>query len=152
MDKRSVAGMAAVILLLIVLTGLWAGIRPMIVVSGSMGRALPAGSLCFIDTSYGDIRQGEIITFDFGKGKVTHRVVGVLQEGYVTKGDANGVQDFAPIRRHQVYGKLSAYIPYVGYGIAFVQKYGLPIIVAGMVCFFIKKRVMRERGKRLWLT
>lgn len=151
MCKKRMAAAAALLLAAIMVFGLWQGIRPMIVVSGSMEPNLPVGSLCLIDTRYRDIRQGEIITFDFGKEKITHRVIGVLQEGYVTRGDANGVQDFAPVRRHQVYGKLAGHIPYVGYVIAVLQRYGPIGAAAGMGLYFVW-RLQKGRESSRWMA
>jgi signal peptidase len=69
-------GMAAVIA---VIAGAALGLRPVVVISGSMEPALPVGSMVFIRTvSAVDVHPGEIVTVrrhDGGTGLITHRVV-----------------------------------------------------------------------------
>ena len=75
---------------------LLAGIRPYVVLSGSMEPVIRTGSLCFVyrRADYEDICTGDIIAFHVQGGNlVTHRVIAVTEEGLETKGDANELSD-----------------------------------------------------------
>ena len=65
--------------------------RVLIVRSGSMTPVFYTGDLIII--SHNDptvtLSPGTIITFKVKGRIVTHRIVGVVEDGYITKGDAN---------------------------------------------------------------
>ena len=70
-----------------------AGIRPYIVMSGSMEPAILTGSLCFVNTNaeFADVREGDVIAFRSAMGTlVTHRAVAVTEDGVETCGDNTG--------------------------------------------------------------
>ena len=76
------------------------GIRPFIVLSGSMEPAIKTGSIVYINTnvySY-EIEKNDIIAFKLNNQTVTHRVVEVNKndETFITKGDANKEKDALP--------------------------------------------------------
>lgn len=73
---------------------------PLAVTSGSMEPRMPAQSLIFVkEVDPGDVRVGDIITFDppGSTGRVTHRVIARERSGsrwyFGTKGDANPAPD-----------------------------------------------------------
>jgi signal peptidase len=80
------------------------GVRPVVVISGSMEPTLPVGSLIFYRTvPAAEARPGDIVTVprqDGASGLITHRVVEATTEGEVTslrlKGDANETKDPLP--------------------------------------------------------
>ena len=82
------------------------GIRPYIVLSGSMEPAIHTGAVAFIDTRDRDCEPGEIVTYRLsgkdGDVFVTHRVEAVSGGVYITKGDANQVSDLSPVRQDQI--------------------------------------------------
>lgn len=95
------------------------GIRPYIVLSGSMEPVIHTGAVAFIDTRDRDCEPGEIVTYRLS-GKdggvfVTHRVEAVSGGVYITKGDANQVSDLSPVRQDQIVGKYRFQIPFAGY-------------------------------------
>ena len=59
-----------------------------VVLSGSMEPKLPVGSLVVADTERTNVKIGEIVTFQKSGRTVTHRVTGLKEHGYQTKGDA----------------------------------------------------------------
>lgn len=88
------------------------------ITSDSMMPRLHAGDVV-IAVSQGDapIAEGTIVVFeDPVKGDlVTHRIVGVNPDGtYVTKGDANGINDVTPVPPANIRGVGRWVIPYVG--------------------------------------
>ena len=99
----------------------WQGV---VVLSGSMEPALQTGGIAFVQPLKDPttIKTGEIITFtspDFGKSRVTHRVVEVVQgnEGlqFRTKGDANSIADPTLTPATKVIGTVKFDVPYLGY-------------------------------------
>ena len=61
------------------------------------------------------LTTGDIITFRTSdKIKVTHRIVGITKDGYITKGDNNPKNDDTPVPKSMIVGKLWFKIPYVG--------------------------------------
>jgi signal peptidase len=105
-----------------------AGYQMYIVLSGSMSPEFDTGSLAFVrETGPEEIVVGDIITFRTQSGSdslTTHRVVEVLREGelsFVTRGDANNVNDPYPVLADNVVGRVTGSIPYIGYLLNFVQ-------------------------------
>lgn len=91
------------------------GIMPYGIVSGSMEPEIPVGSLAFIDSRdrLPDIR--DIVAFKAGNQTVTHRVIAITPEGYVTKGDANEAEDPAVLEKGRVLGICKAHVPVLGF-------------------------------------
>ncbi len=114
--------------LIIVVGGIFIGLylfgfTPYVVLSGSMEPTIKTGSLCFINkhAKYETIKEKDIIAFKASGGTlVTHRVVSIDENGFVTKGDNNKNQDGVS-NRSQFVGKNVFWIPYVGYGIMLIQ-------------------------------
>ncbi len=124
--KYSLDAALAVILFFIALIFLLSllGIKPYIVLSGSMEPTIPVGSLCFVDTGadYARLEEGEIIAYETGSGLlVTHRVISITAEGIETGGDANAVSDGIVVTEENYYGKTRFWIPVAGYVLQWMQ-------------------------------
>ena len=113
---RKICGFLATILLIILfalavllIVPNLLGMKSFAVLSGSMEPKIPVGSIVFVDeVEPATIQTGDIITYNFsGNTMVTHRVVGVdiENQSIITKGDANEVEDGAPVAFAQVVGK-----------------------------------------------
>jgi signal peptidase I len=96
--------------------------RMLVVRSGSMAPVLNAGDLILISRPPEEILDpGTIITFRVGDKIVTHRIVQVTPEGYITQGDANSVTDgwvVAPqngLGSTYIVGVYRGRIPHLGY-------------------------------------
>lgn len=102
---------------LIVLVCYICGVRPYIVMSGSMEPSIRTGSLCLVDTKaeYDEIEVSDVIAFRQGAGMVTHRVIAITEDGMETKGDANECSDGITTTRVNFGGKTVVSIPYAGY-------------------------------------
>lgn len=59
------------------------------IMSGSMEPVLRTGGIVFTDTKERRPEIGDIVTYQVGETRVTHRVIRKEHKGYVTKGDAN---------------------------------------------------------------
>ena len=86
-----------------------------VILSGSMEPALSPGDVVFVSDS-ASVQVGDVITFDGGDTvPITHRIIGVEDGQYITKGDANENADGAPVPPANVLGRVVLTIPVVGY-------------------------------------
>lgn len=95
-------------------------------ISDSMRPVIEKGSLLFVREQE-EYRPGDIVAFYvLHEGQavcVTHRIVErTAEETYITKGDANDREDRMVIRKGQIAGIVTEYIPWFGYICFFVQK------------------------------
>jgi signal peptidase len=130
-----------------------------VVISGSMKPTFDAGSLVFVrEVDPRSIAVGDIITFkgaDGGPILTTHRVVKINdgeQLSFITRGDANNVNDPNPVPAENVVGRVRAYIPYLGYLITFSQtKMGLVFMIfvpGGILIAYELYNIYTYTGKR----
>lgn len=89
------------------------GAGSFVVASQSMAPSITAGSLIFVVDS-GGYDEGDVISFQRDGKVVTHRIVEVNSNHYITKGDANDGRD-APVSHDQVIGKVIFSLPLYGY-------------------------------------
>jgi len=114
------------------------GIRPQVVVSGSMEPHIPTGALILTADAPGDdLRVGDVVTVPRrdGDGSVTHRIVEIEKtpaaHRLTLQGDANAAPDATTYEvRHA--GRVVATVPYVGYLAAMLRT---PFGIAGVVLF-----------------
>lgn len=140
------------------------GIKPFIVLSGSMETEIYTGDLAFvkiIDTN--EIKEKDIIAFRNDENTVTtHRVVGIIKENgntyFKTKGDANNVEDASLVNSEAVEGIYTGKISKIGSMLMFLQEpIGLVIVllvvlVSGMIWLYFAnkadmKKVIEENEK-----
>ena len=127
------------------------GIRIFKVRSGSMGEAVPLGSLCFVSTysSYENISIGDIISFRLGDDvMVTHRAEDITADGVMTKGDCNEGADPDPVTRDNYIGKTVFAIPYLGELLNSLNSLtGRVILVFFVIAIIISGRLFRGSKK-----
>jgi len=113
-----------IIIVGVIFLGLYAfGITPYVVLSGSMEPTIKTGSICFINkhVKYEKIKEKDIIAFKMSDGTlVTHRIVSITDEEFITKGDNNDDQDGVS-KKDKYVGKNIFWIPKVGYVIRVIQ-------------------------------
>jgi signal peptidase I len=128
------------------------GIRSFDVLTGSMEPKIHTGSMVFSKTvlSY---QIGDVITFKRGDITVTHRIVGIKNNQFVTKGDANKAQDPQLVSKFNVIGRVFITIPNVGKLIGFIKTIPGFIIFIGLPTFifigFEAKTIMQEWKKEI---
>lgn len=63
-----------------------------------------------------DYKIGDVITFmmDGDTTPTTHRIVGITEQGFITKGDANNTQDVSPVPVENVLGAVVGHYPKLG--------------------------------------
>ena len=133
------------------------GIRPFIVLSGSMEKEIKTGSVAYADTraKVEDVKIGDIIVFKLDKAYVTHRVIAINEDNtFTTKGDANETEDLAPVRFEDFGGKTIFSIPYLGYLLGAIQTrvgiFILLVIVGINIIYFIfgtSEKEKKAKGK-----
>ena len=89
------------------------------VYTGSMEPAIPVGSIVVIKPANPNtLKVGDIICFKIeseSSTTVTHRIINITDEGFITKGDANEDPDQWIVKKENIIGKVIAVIPYLGY-------------------------------------
>lgn len=112
------------------------GIQAYITLSKSMEPIIPVGALVFVDTKDTNIAEGDIITYKLpvssdatNKGVIepillkaddkemwiTHRIVRKENEKWITKEDANDMEDSTSVSQEQIVGSYCFYIPLAGW-------------------------------------
>lgn len=127
-----------VLCLLVAVSGPLLGIRPLVVLSGSMGPAMPAGSLLVVRTvPAATVGTGDVVSVETSGGsRVTHRVVELQRLGdgtssLVLRGDANPTSDPEPYVVGEV-DEVVATVPVLGRVVHFLGT--TPGIVVLVVC------------------
>lgn len=128
------------------------GYETMAVVSGSMEPFISVGSVVYAkEVDAEDLKEGDVITYEINQGtRVTHRIVSIDRDNQqiTTKGDANDVEDGAPIGYNQVVGRADYHVPFLGYltvyiktplGIAAVCGLAFILIVLNFLPDFLQK-------------
>ena len=120
-----------VVLLAVALVGVrLIGLKPYVVLSGSMRPTYEVGSLIYVKpVDYKTLEVGDPITYMLSQDTVvTHRIIEVLVDEedpntlrYFTKGDANDVPDGTSVHYKNIIGKPVFSIPYLGYVSHYIQ-------------------------------
>lgn len=149
MTKRTVSSIISFLLLAVVVVGSvvvllsqkheFFGWQLMIVKSGSMEPAIKTGSVVLVQKQ-ASYQEGEIVTYRSPVATellITHRIAervmneGMAEPSFVLKGDANPAADITPIMASAIVGQAQLAIPWLGYGLAFLQT------VPGVILFIV---------------
>ena len=84
------------------------------VLTGSMEPAIPVGSIV-ITKEKSSYEIEDIISFQEEGAIITHRIISIDRERYITKCDANNVADTEEVQQKQILGKVILTIPLLGY-------------------------------------
>jgi len=132
------AGLAVVCLFVAIAFPVAAGAdHSYVVLSDSMSPAIEAGDVVFVSEVPADrIGEGDVVTYRGDGGRVTHRVVEVVETDsgprFRTKGDANEAPDPALVEPTQVVGVVRFHVPLAGHVILFAQS-GLGVLALVVV-------------------
>ena len=88
------------------------------IVSGSMEPEYPAGTVVYVKGAEAtDVEEGDIIAFYRQNSVVVHRVVQnrKVEAKFITKGDANRIDDIDPVPYKDLIGRVEKKFPLVGY-------------------------------------
>ena len=136
------------------------GFRVFNVISGSMEPTYSVGDLIYVQkVNIEEIKVGDPITFVMNEDLVvaTHRVIEIDSENqhFYTKGDANDIEDAAPVHFNNVIGVPKFAIPKLGYVSDFIQNppgmyitvaVGALLIIAVFVPDLISKGKKKEEN------
>lgn len=143
---------AVPILVFLVIYGffLLSGLRLCPNTTGSMAPTIPAYSLCLIDThvDYDSLQVGDIIVYDrpYDHMQVVHRIIAIFDEGVLTKGDANPVDDGILLTEADITGVYLCHIPGAGLAANLIRTpVGIGIILAAVVLLFISDARSQEK-------
>lgn len=85
------------------------GYKPILVLTNSMQPTLtPNGIVIVKQATYDDIQKDDILMYEIGDKLITHRVVDKTEDGIITKGDNNELQDAYVITEDNVRAKVVA--------------------------------------------
>ncbi len=125
-----------IILVVLVVCYLLGPIRFCYVPSSSMEPNLPTWSFCVVSVwaPYEKIEVGDIIVYDrVSDGlRIIHRVIAVTDEGLVTKGDANRIDDGVSTDASNFFGKYLFHIPVLGKVVALAKTRAGLAVMAGV--------------------
>ena len=124
------------------------------VTSGSMEPALPVGSVIYVQYVEPEtVKADDIIAYNVDGTVITHRVVEnrFVEGTFVTKGDANELEDFTNTRYRDFIGVVKYHIPVLGnylmvYSNPITKYYLLAIAFCG-VMFNMLAGVFRRRAE-----
>jgi len=142
----SCAIVGVVVLLAIALVGVrLVGLKPFVVLSGSMEPTYHVGSLIYVKSvDYKELEVGDPITYMLDENTVvTHRIIEVLVDEadpetirYFTQGDANDVPDGTSVHYRNIIGKPVFCIPKLGYLASYISSPpGMYIAIAAAATF-----------------
>jgi signal peptidase len=126
------------------------------VYTGSMEPAIPVGSIVVIKPANSDtLKIGDIICFKVeteSPTTVTHRIINITDQGFITKGDANEDPDQWIVKKENVIGKAVFTVPFIGYlgyfvktPIGFVLLFLLP---ASLIIIMEIRNIAKELKKQ----
>lgn len=121
------------------------GYRAVCVMSGSMEDTLSVGDIVLISEER-NYERDDIISFKEGNTIITHRIIEMTDEGFITKGDANNAADSETVKEEDIIGKEILIIPWIGYiRIALMSPAGLLMVLSICVVLYFVKQQIEER-------
>jgi len=118
----------------------------MTVATGSMEPAISAGDVIVIKKGAPEaVALNDVITFYPYEGsltRVTHRVVAIAQEGFLTQGDANDERDENPVTPPMYIGEVVLTIPLIGKLMS--KPSGLMVLAGAFLVYALAEAVLKE--------
>jgi signal peptidase len=121
------------------------------ILSGSMEPKYDPGDMVVImKKNPSKLKVGDIITFTMDGEIVTHRIIEITEEGFITQGDNNDVIDAEIITDENIIGKAIFSIPKAGFVAQFLSQgwvIALEMIILGVYIFLSFKDEDKEEDK-----
>lgn len=128
------------------------GTRPLVITSGSMDPAIRAGDIVLATpTPHDELETGTVVAFrdpSRGGALVTHRIVDVTADGYVTQGDASQAPDVTAVPRDAVVGVGRVLVPFIGLPVVWTQQGQWAVLAAWAVATLLASTVGFRRPPR----
>jgi signal peptidase I len=137
------------------------GVRPLVVESGSMSPAIPAGAVAFArSVPAADLHVGDVVSVETDSGgRVMHRVVSATLEGadadsrsdgvvdLTLRGDANQAPD-AEVYRVGTADRVLLSVPLAGYAVAWLRS-PLGLLAVGALALVALSTLLRPGDRRV---
>lgn len=140
-----------IIYLLIFVPTLW-GQKPLVVISGSMEPTLKVGGILYYEKiNIDELDEGDILVYQANDHIISHRIVDIIENDFITKGDKNNSVDNYLVSSNQVLGKGTDWsIPFIGYYADYIygHKY-LLYISLGVIIVDLCNDVYKEHKKKV---
>jgi len=93
------------------------GHKPLVVISGSMEPTLKVGGILYYEkVEIDELDEGDILVYQNRDNIISHRIVDVIENKFITKGDMNNSEDNILIDESVILGKGTNWsIPLLGY-------------------------------------
>jgi signal peptidase I len=145
---KTVAVTALAVIGALMLVPMALGYRGYVVDGGSMGTAIPRGSVVFDEqVQRAQLRVGDVVTYTPpGRGRVTHRIVALAPDGSLrTKGDANAAADpWTAKLTASKQARVAFHIPFAGYVYAALGLSAVRMAVIGLPALLIAIGALRR--------
>lgn len=124
------------IYLIIFIPSIW-GEKPLVVLSGSMEPILKVGGILYYkEENINDFKEGDVLVYQLNDHIISHRIVKVLDDSFITKGDNNKSIDTYEVLGYQILGKGTNWsIPYIGYYADFIYNHKYLLVIATGLIF-----------------
>lgn len=144
-----------IIYLLVFIPTFW-GYKPLVVISGSMEPVLKVGGILYYEKiDVNEFDEGDILVYTTKDHVISHRIVNITDNGFITKGDVNNSVDGELVNENQILGKGTNWsIPFIGYYADYIygHKYLLYISLALIIidlCNDTYKEHKKKVGKAI---
>lgn len=124
------------IYLIIFIPSIW-GEKPLVILSGSMEPILKVGGILYYkEENINDFKEGDVLVYQLNDHIISHRIVKVLDDSFITKGDNNKSIDTYEVLGYQILGKGTNWsIPYIGYYADFIYNHKYLLVIATGLIF-----------------
>lgn len=124
------------IYLIIFIPSIW-GEKPLVILSGSMEPILNVGGILYYkEENINDFKEGDVLVYQLNDHIISHRIVKVLDNSFITKGDNNKSIDTYEVLSYQILGKGTNWsIPYIGYYADFIYNHKYLLVIATGLIF-----------------
>lgn len=140
-----------IIYLLIFVPSIW-GHKPLVVISGSMEPTLKVGGILYYEKiDINELDEGDILVYQTKEHIISHRLVEITGDGFITKGDVNNSVDGELVNNNQILGKGTNWsIPFLGYYADYIygHKY-LLYISLGLIIIDLCNDTYKEHKRKV---
>ena len=140
-----------IIYLLIFVPSLW-GQKPLVVISGSMEPTLKVGGILYYEKiDINEFDEGDILVYQTKEHIISHRIVNINENGFITKGDINNSVDNYLVSDEQILGKGTNWsIPFIGYYADYIYSHKYLLYISlGVIIVDLCNDAYKEHKKKV---
>ena len=94
------------------------------------------GILYYKQENINNFKEGDVLVYQLNDHTISHRIVKVLDDSFITKGDNNKSIDTYEVLSYQILGKGTNWsIPYIGYYADFIYNHKYLLVIATGLIF-----------------